>query len=349
MPDIALVSLGTTPGLRTADEAFVQMARESGLFCDLVPVDIGGSGKMRRQSTMTDYVEARAAKVATSGLKARVIVYSTVTAALMQKPAGDYAVRFDSPAALNRPGVSGSWQRRREVKMLTSAKVLLPWGDAAARSIPQEAHGIPAVPLRVPIAIDADAARSASIAGTGERDIDALAYAGYPEKRGLDILVQAWQIASGGTRRLRVVGIDRNRALEYLKKQKIPEPPNVEWVGLMEPGQFRYTLSRTKMFINASRREDHGLSQLEALGAGAALVTVPSEGPYEALPLAVKLNPRLVAPTNSPQALAFAIREGFNVDLADYGARAHELLTPYTFDSIKQVFATQVVPALGLR
>lgn len=344
------MSLGTTPGLRTADEAFVQMARESGLFCDLVPVDIGGAGKMRRQSTMTDYVEARAAKVATSGLKARVIVYSTVTAALMQKPTENYAVRFDSPAALNRPGVSGSWQRRREIKMLTSAKVLLPWGDAAAKAIPEEASGVPAVPLRVPIVANvADAARSASIAGTGERDIDALAYAGYPEKRGLDILVQAWQIASGGTKRLRVTGIDRNRALEFLKKHKIPEPPNVEWGGLMEPGQFRYTLSRTKLFINASRREDHGLSQLEALGAGAALVTVPSEGPYEALPLAIKLNPRLVAPSNSPQALAFAIREGFGVDLDDYGARANELLRPYSFESIKQVFATQVVPALGLR
>jgi len=103
VPDIALVSLGTTPGLIHADEAFVQMARRAELSCELVPVNVGAAGKARRQSTVTDYVEARAARVAASGVKARVIVYSTVTAALMQKPSGAYAVRFDSPAALNRP------------------------------------------------------------------------------------------------------------------------------------------------------------------------------------------------------------------------------------------------------
>jgi glycosyltransferase involved in cell wall biosynthesis len=332
-----------------ADQAFVEMARQAELSCELIPVNVGAAaGKARRQSTVTDYVEARAARNAASGVKARVIVYSTVTAALMQKPAGPYAVRFDSPAALNRPGVGGSWQRRREIKVLKDAKLLLPWGDASAKAIPEEARGIPTIPLRVPVAGSADSARSASIAGTEERAIDALAYAGYPEKRGLDVLVEAWKLAGQG-RTLRVVGIDRTRALEWLKKQKIAEPPNVEWGGLMEPGQFRYTLSRTKLFINASRREDHGLSQLEALSAGAALVTVPSEGPYEALPLAAQLAPKLVAPAVNAQALAFAIREGYRVNLDDYAERADKLLEPYREPEIARVFWQQVVPALGLR
>jgi hypothetical protein len=103
------------------------------------------------------------------------------------------------------------------------------------------------------------------------------------------------------------------------------------------------------MFVNASRREDHGLSQLEALAAGAVLVTVVSAGPYEALPLATKLESRLVSPTVNAQSLAFAIRAGFQVDLDDYGARAAEMLLPYRKEAIFQVFTERVLPALGLR
>jgi glycosyltransferase involved in cell wall biosynthesis len=150
-------------------------------------------------------------------------------------------------------------------------------------------------------------------------------------------------------RRLRVTGIERDRALEFLKKRKIAEPVGIEWSGLLEPGQFRFTLSRTTVFANASRREDHGLSQLEALAAGAALVTVASEGPYEALPIAKQLDPQLVAPLEGVQSLAFALQRGFQVNLDDYSARAQQLLEPNRRDGIREVFQQQVLPALGLR
>jgi glycosyltransferase involved in cell wall biosynthesis len=218
------------------------------------------------------------------------------------------------------------------------------------KAIPAEVKKVPAIPLHVPIEGGPSAERSASIAGTAERDIDALAYAGYPEKRGLDVLIQAWQMSGlDGKRRLRVTGIERNRALEFLKKRKIAEPIGIEWSGLLEPGQFLYTLSRTRVFVNASRREDHGLSQLEALAAGSALVTVASEGPYEALPLAMKLDSRLISPTAGAQSLAFALRNGFQVNLDDYSSRATEMLVPYRREAIQQVFEQQVLPALGLR
>ena len=85
-----------------------------------------------------------------------------------------------------------------------------------------EAKKIPAIPLHVPIEGAPTAERSASIAGTEERDIDALAYAGYPEKRGLDVLIQAWNLSGlGSRRRLRITGIERDRALEFLKKKGI--------------------------------------------------------------------------------------------------------------------------------
>jgi glycosyltransferase involved in cell wall biosynthesis len=345
-----LVSLGTTPGLRRADEAFATMAQEAGLWCQVVTVEMGRSGSLRRQSTVTDFVEARAARNAAAAVNGGVVVYSTVTAALLQKPKGPYAVRFDSPAALNRPGLPGAWSRRREVKALAGASLLLPWGNAARDAIPEEAKGVPAIPLHVPVEEAPAQSRSATIAGVEERDIDALAYAGYPEKRGLDVLIKAWSTPGlAGRRRLRIAGIERDRALDWLRKRKIEEPIGVEWAGLLDPGQFRYTLSRTRLFVNASRQEDHGLSQLEALAAGAALVTVASEGPYEALPLAVKLDPRLVAPSVSPQSLSFAINAGFAIDLEDYEARAEALLAPYRPEAVRQVFTEQVLPALGLR
>jgi glycosyltransferase involved in cell wall biosynthesis len=350
LPDIALVSLGTTPGLKRADDTFAALAREAGLSVEFVPVGIGRAGALRRQSTITDIVEARASRNIGAKVRARVIVYSTVTAALIQKPSGPYAVRFDSPAALNRPGVSGAWSRRREEKTLAGAALLLPWGNAALAAIPEAAKHVPAIPLHVPIEAAPAAERSATIAGTAERDIDALAYAGFPEKRGLDVLVQAWQtIGMVMHKRLRITGIERDRALDWLKKRKIEEPPGIEWSGLLDPGQFRYTLSRTRMFINASRHEDHGLSQLEALAAGAALVTVASPGPYEALPIATQLDRSLVCPPESAQGLAFAIRSGFQVNLEDYAKRAAELLAPYRPDAVRAVFNERVLPALGLR
>jgi glycosyltransferase involved in cell wall biosynthesis len=300
---------------------------------------------------MTDIIEARAARNAAAGVKAKVIVYSTVTAALMQKPTGPYAVRFDSTAAENRQGASGSWSRRREVKALAGAKLLLPLGDAARDTIPEEASEVPAIPLHVPVEGTLTAQHAAPIAGTGERDIDALAYAGDPQKRGLDVLMQAWDSSglAGVQRTLRVTGIDRARALQWLKRRRIDEPAGVEWSGLLEPDEFRDALGRTRVFVNASRREDHGLSQLEALAAGAALVTVSSAGPYEALPLATQLDSRLVSPGVSADALADAIRAGFGVDLDDYSRRAAELLMPYRKEAITQVFTERVMPALGLR
>jgi glycosyltransferase involved in cell wall biosynthesis len=333
IPDIAVVSLGNTPGLRSADQAFVEIVRSAGFSCELINVGQTKSGSLTRN--------------AASGVKARMIVYSTVGAAVAQKASGKYAVRFDSPV-LEKGG--GLFSRRPEARVLAGATLLLPWGHAAVKHIPPEARSVPAIPLHVPIEGGPDAQRSASIAGTAERDIDALAYAADPDKRGLDVLIQAWQTSGlADSRRLRVTGIERDRALDFLKKKKIAEPTGIEWSGLLEPGQFRYTLSRTRVFVNASRREDHGLSQLEALAAGAALVTVASKGPYEALALATKLESRLVSPTVTTQSLAFALRSAFQIDLEEYAGRAAELLTPYRRPAIQEVFEQQVVPALALR
>ena len=58
--------------------------------------------------------------------------------------------------------------------------------------------------------------------------------------------------------------------------------PREEWLA---------TVARSRAFVNASRWEDYGIAQFEALAAGTPVVSVPSPGQFEALPLLRELAP----------------------------------------------------------
>ncbi len=329
--DIGLVSLGTTPGLRRADAALAEQVRAAGATCEVVPVHIGrAAGALRRNAAVTDLVEALAARRAARGLDVRALIFSSVTAALLQQtPAVPWAVRFDSTAALNRPGWSGAWQRARERGVLERATVLLPWGDEVARAAP-------GIVVRVPVE---------ELPPAAVRDVDAIAYAGYPHKRGLDLLCAAWARAARPGERLVIGGIERSRGVKWLERGGMPEPPGIEWHGLAPREEWLALVARSRVFVNASRREDHGLAQLEALAAGCALVTVPSPGPYEALPIARTLAPALVSDD-----LATALRAGLDLpDPGAYAAHARELLGAFRAGVVERVVASSVLPALGIR
>jgi glycosyltransferase involved in cell wall biosynthesis len=98
--------------------------------------------------------------------------------------------------------------------------------------------------------------------------------------------------------------------------------------------------------MNASRWEDFGVGPLEALSAGTPLVTVPTPGSFEALPLARELAPALVSSD-----LEGALRAGLALDRAaraEYARRAAELLEPYRFERLVTVVRDTVLPALGI-
>ena len=331
--DVALVSLGTTPGLRRADEAFAAALRAAGLECEVLHVRIGAAGRLRRHPAVTDLVEALAARGAAGPADARVTIHSTVTAALLRRGDGPYAVRFDAPAALNRPGAAGAWQRRAERRALAGARVLLPWSEAAGAAAPGPVPRI-AVPVPIP-----------EQPASAERDIDALAYAGNPRKRGLDLLCRAWAEAPAGMR-LVIGGIERDEGMRWLRRAGVPEPEGVEWRRPVSHAEWLALAGRARLFVNASRWEDYGISQLEALSAGAALVTVPSPGPYEALGLARRLKPDLV---NGD--LAVAVAHGLALgesELESYRREAAEALAPYRPEPVQRIVADRVVPKLGL-
>lgn len=335
VPDIALVSLGTTPGLRRSDEAFAQLVRGAGASCEIVPVHIGAAGRLRRHIAVTDLVEALASRRSANGVDARALVFSTVTAAFLQRPRVPYGVRFDAPAALNRPGASGAWQRIVERRALAGASVLMPLTDAAASASPP----VDAPVVRVPIPVD-------EVAPARERDIDAVAYAGYPRKRRPDLVCEAWARARPDGGRLVIGGADRAKGMRWLARRGVPEPQGVEWAGDLPREEWLRLVARARAFVNASDWEDYGVAQFEALAAGTPLVTLPSPGPYEALPLARQLAPELVT-NDLSQGLAAALAMDDSAR-TDYGYRALELLVPYREESIRNVVAERVLPALGV-
>jgi glycosyltransferase involved in cell wall biosynthesis len=337
--DIALVSLGTTPGLRRSDEAFSELVRRAGATCEVVPVRIGASGRLRRHAAVTDLVEAAAARRSARGLEARAVVYSTITAALLQgEHEVPYAIRFDATAALNRPGLAGAWQRRVERGVLERARLLMPVSQGAADAV----ANVPGPCVRVPIPIE-------RVEHAAVRDVDAVAYASYPRKRGLAMLCAAWAEAAPSGARLVIGGADRAKGLAWLRRRRVAEPPGVEWAGELPRDAWLDYVRRARLYLNASRWEDFGIAPMEALAAGTPLVTVPTPGSYEALPLARRLDPRLVAADVTQPALGVAIRAGFamtDAERADYAKRADELLEPYREDAIARVVADEVLPEL---
>jgi hypothetical protein len=342
LTDIALISLATTPGLVRSDAAFAQLVRDCGVDCRIVPVRIGASGRLRRHPAVTDLVEAVAARRAARDVDgARAVVYSTTTVALLQKPSAPFAVRFDATAALNRPAGAGSaWQRARERDVLKRARLLLPLNEAATAALP-EPH---APVVRLPIPVD-------DIPPAPERDVDACAYAGYPRKRGLELICAAWPQVRPPRGRLVVGGTDRDKALRWLDRCGVPEPDGVEFTGMVPREEWLRTVARSRVFVNASRHEDYGIAQFEALAAGTPVVSVPSPGPYEALPLVRELAPDLVTDDIDARQLTKALEAALawgEAQRGDYAERAQRLLVPYRADALRDTVATQVLPALGV-
>ena len=343
-PDIVLVSLGTTMGLRAADAALAGQLRAAGATCQVVAVRLGATRGLRVSMALTDAVEGLAARRAARAADGAATVLSSVTAGLLAPRRAATAIRFDAVAAQNRPGLGGAWQRRRERTVLARAALLLPWSESAEQAALRAAGpaGPPSVVLPPPVPEPAPGGRP----GGGP---DAVAYAANPDKRGLDLLCRAWAEARPPGGRLAVAGIDRGEAVRRLGEAGVEEPAGVEWLGALPRESWLALVSGAGLFVNASVHEDWGLAQMEALSAGTPLVTVPSGGANVALPLARELAPALVAPRRTPEDLAAALRAGLSLDAGAreaYAAAARRLLEPYREEALRERVAREVLPLL---
>ena len=141
--DVLLVSLGSTGGLRAADEQLAELLRDAG-----ATVEVAKAEPQRQVRTMalTDLLWARAcanaARAALSRSSPRAIIYSSATAALFWPERG--AIRFDASAAENRAGHHGIWQRPLERRRFNEASLLIPWSEAAL--VEAAGHPVTVVP-----------------------------------------------------------------------------------------------------------------------------------------------------------------------------------------------------------
>lgn len=321
--DILVVSVDSTGGWQVSARELTSAFERVGVRAELVET---GPVKQVRTFALTDLVQAAAARrayarVAVTGAP-RAVVYCSVTAALLWPRPG--AIWLDAVAAENRPGRHGVWQRSVERRRLAQAPLLMEMSWGALGPLAARHPGAVLVPAAVePSAAEAGSAKTV-------RDIEVLAYAGDPEKKRLEYMLEAWAQTRLGTEQLVVTGIDDARQI-----------PGVRFTGRLSRPEYRALLRRTRVFLAAPRREDYGIAQLEALADGCILVSTPAPGAYPASRLARRLDPRLVSDD-----IVRALRIALDDPAPDYAERARILLTPFTRRAIDRTLAESVVPAL---
>lgn len=345
-PDVLMLSLGTTLGWRVADEMLVAQLRRAGVKTEIASVRRGAADRLRRGYPLNDLVEMhaarRAARSAVERLEPRALIVSSTTAAMaLPRVPLPYAVRFDAPARLNRPGARNRFLHTLERRALSRARLTIPFSVAGAEALPEGA----ARPVVVSPPIDP----SAPAGPGGERERLAVAYTPDPKAKGLDVVVAAWAAAGVENARLDVYGLDPDWARSHLARAGVGLPASVVLCGTVPAERFRAALRRAHAYAAGARWEDWGQAPLEALADGALLVTTPAGGPYEGLRLARELDTSLVAERVEPTALAEAIRTAFELPgerVVAYRERATELMRPYRSEAVQQTVARELVPAL---
>lgn len=324
---VLVVSLGTTGGWRTAATELAGSLERAGARVALVQPP---PPRHVRTFALTDLTQALATRrVASRGIAAHrpaAIVYCSVTSALLWPRCG--AIWLDSTAAENRPGRHGLWQRRLERRRLEQAPVVMTMGERSLDALGPLGPG-----FRGSVLVPSPVEPSSTVSPPppdAERDIAALTYAGDPEKKRLDVVLAAWDVARREGEKLVVAGTDT-----------LDPRPGVVLAGRLPAGEYRALLRRSRVFVAAPRREDYGIAPLEALADGCRLVTTPAPGPYPALALARDLDPRLVTDD-----LAAALRVALDDPVPDYARRAADRLAPFRRAAVDRTLATEVLPRL---
>lgn len=334
MADVLLVSLGSTAGLRAADEELRAALERAGAGTALVRAS---PPRPVRTLALTDLGWALACRrAALEGLRAhspRAVIYSSVTAALLWPRPG--AIRFDAPSAANRPGRHGIWQRPLERRRMAAAPLLLPWSEQALAEAPAQARaGGRALVVPVPV----ESSEGGAGEGAERRDIAAITYGANPAKKGLVRVLAAWRQARRPGEELVIAGVSDSE----LARAGIALPgEGVRAVGMLTRESYRALLRRARIYICAPQREDHGIAQLEALTDGCMLVSAPAPGPYVALDIARQLDARLVS-----EELPFAIRAALDDPAPDYAARATLALSPLRREAVDRLVGERVLPEL---
>ena len=314
-PQLRIVTVAGTPGWLVSAQELRSAFERCGARTELLEAP---AAPEVRTLMATDFVQARIARQAVAHADDGVpLVYCSITVALLWPRPG--AIWLDALAAENRPGRHGLWQRALERRRLAQAPLVLTMSERSLAPLGEAAPEAVVVPVPVERSGPIDA----------PRDITAVTYAGYPAKKRLDVVLEAWHAARREGETLVVGGGDG-----------APQP-GVRFAGRLPRAEYRALVRHSRLFLAAPRIEEYGTAQLEALADGCLLVTTPGAGPYPARELAQRIDPRLVS-----DELAGAIRVALDDPLPGYASRAAELLTPFRREAVDRTLRERVLPAL---
>ncbi len=349
--DLLVVSANTTPGLRRDLRDLLDALHRTGLTVEVATSNYGLLSHLRHLAAPADdlIVAAgirNAVRRAMNRCAPRSVMLTTSVAGglLSTQLLQSAAVRIDGTASASRVRGRDVSARLLERRSLRNARVILPYSDRV-RDDAAPLAGSQAIWVIWPSPVRAGPPQPS------ERLTGGLCYANNPHKKGLDLAVQAWTLAGSRSAPLFVTGISASVGRRFLAKRGISAPPNVEWLGHLSESEYRRLSARVLLYVGSSRVDEFATTQLEALMDGALLVTVPSQGPLEALHLAAALDRRMVASGVSAEALAVAIDHALSLpgtERADYRGRAQKLMSRYSTHAFDQCLKDEIVPALGL-
>jgi glycosyltransferase involved in cell wall biosynthesis len=324
--DVLIVSLGGTAGLREADAELAASLRRAGARVEIARTQ--RPPELRTYAALELAWALNARRAATTAIREhhpRAVLYSSTTAALLGPAEG--AIRFDAPAAGNRPGRHGLWQRPVEARRMRAAPLLVPWSEGGLAEAPTPRAGAVIVPVPV------------ENSGVQRKTIAAITYGANPEKKGLDRVLAAWARAGRPGEELVVAGLDEAAGREWVARAGGTGAGAVRFTGMIPRDEYRSLLRRAHVFVTAPRREDYGIAQLEALADGCLLVTNAAAGPYAALPLARALDPRLVGEDLN-------VRAALDDPAPGYATRAAAAVAPFGRAAVDRVVETELLPRL---
>jgi len=349
---ILVVCSADTLGWRTIEAEFVASLDRLGVAHRLVRPDRRLPRLLKASYATAELLEARAAerllrKHLRSWRPVAVVMMSTtasffVSLRRLRYQGIEAAIRLDCPAALNRQGLAGLPQRTLERRRMAEATAVIAMGPRSSAAVSPLRRSV----ISLPTTIDVPPAGPRAVPG------HVLAYIGNPERKGLDRLIRAWNLieADRGDLSLVVTGIDPVRARAALARAGVEAPTAVKWPGLLSRPRHLALLGSATAYVSASRWEEWGIAQLEALAAGVPLVTTPARGAYEADPIARDLAPQLFV--NDPEdsaafGRAMLVAAGMDATAREsYAARAREALIPFGPGAVDATMRDEVLPAL---
>lgn len=348
--EILIVCSADTLGWRTIENEFAASLERLGTSYEMVRPRRRLPRLLKASYMSAELFEARAAarllrRHLRSWRPAAVVMMSTTASFLaslrrLRAYGIEAAVRLDCPAAVNRPGFAGLPQRTLERRRMSEATAVIAMGPRSMAMVSELRREA----IDLPITIDVPPS------GEPVSPRRLLAYVGNPARKGLDRLVRAWNRIEGvrGDAVLTISGVDPIRALGALARAGVDAPRDVEWTGMLNREQHLELLHGAAAYVSASRWEECGIAQLEALAAGVPLVTTPALGAYEAEPIARKLAPELVVePEPEPLSQAMLIAARMTGERRRrYAEEAAELLEPFRPAAVDRVMAERVLPAL---